>query len=241
MTKTALITGSAVRIGAQLALSLARQGWDVAIHCHNSKPQADELAKEIRQIGQRACVIVGDLADCAKVSNIIAQANAELGTINCLIHNASLFEKDNLTDLTPTSLRAHLSVNLESPILLTQAFVKQLPADIKGNIICLLDGMKGWSLSANYLSYSSSRLALWETMLLLVKDLSPQIRINAIALGATLIGKQDNEEIFERLQKLPPLQRNSNPQEVVDALHFLLNAEGMTGQVLDLSGGMGMR
>jgi NAD(P)-dependent dehydrogenase (short-subunit alcohol dehydrogenase family) len=234
----ALITGSAVRIGAALARHLAQQGWNIAIHCNRSHEEAEALAEEIRNKGRQAIVMVGNLSNTTAVERIFPTVVEHLGIPSLLINNASLFEKDGLESYTEESLQQHFAVNLFAPLALTRDFRKHLPKGQKGNVIHLTDGMKGWSLSATYLTYSLSKLALEETVALLVRELAPDIRINAIAPGPTLPGKEDDDTTFAKLEKLVPAGVNSSPEEVCRAVDFILQTPSLTGQVIRLAGGV---
>lgn len=237
---TALITGCAKRVGRVLALHLAAQGWEILIHYHGSKAEAESLAAEIRGMGRHAALAQADLADPRAAQAIFAAAEG-LPPVTTLIHNASRFEKDRLTSLTSEEMRRHFAVNVETPLLLTRAFAERFPkGDYPGNVICLLDGMIGWSISPTFLSYSLSRLAMQEAVPLLASELAPHIRVNGIALGATLPGAQDGPHTFAKLEWMSPLKRTSHPGEVCNAVDFLLSADGVTGQVINLSGGMNL-
>ena len=98
--------------------------------------------------------------------------------------------------------------------------------------------MQGWSISPNFLSYSISKLALKEAIPLLARDLAPCVRVNGLALAATLPGVLDDAKTFDKIADFTPLQRTSEVQEVVDAMQYLLTAYSTTGHVLDLSNGM---
>ncbi len=237
--KTVLITGAAKRIGAGIAKNMAKNGYNVALHYNNSEQEAKALAEEIStNYGVKTALIKADLSNPEQVANIINLANAELGTIDCLILNAALFEKDNIDDMSYQSLSDHLNVNLISSIMLTQEFAKQASGD--SNIIYLLDGMKNWSISPIFLSYSISKLSLQHNIPLLAKSLSPKTRVNGIALGATKEGLQDKESTFDKIREITPLKRTSDEQEVLSTINYILSAKSLTGQTLDLSAGMNL-
>lgn len=234
--KTALITGAGKRIGAAIAHDLAARGWRLIVHYNRSGKEAEALADEIRQAGGWAMSFGQDLQALDQLEPWFLEAIGQAGPINLLVHNASLFHKDNLHDLDSQKMEIQIRVNGLAPLILNRAFQKQCPGN--GNIICLLDGMKGWSYSANYLSYSLSKNLLAESITLLADQLAPTIRINGIGLGATLAGAEDEPTTFTKLRQLVPLKRNSSPEEVCCAIQFLLDAPSMTGEILDISGGM---
>lgn len=236
--KTALVTGAGKRIGREIALYLAREGWDVALHCRHSSREAEALAAEIVAMSRETALLQADLADAASSSALIGKAANVLGPLSLLVHNAAVFEKEGLTHFSHESFTRHMAVNLEAPLHLSRDFAAQAPAG--SNIICLLDGMEGWSMSPAYLSYALSKQGLREAVRLLARPLAPKVRINGIAPGATLEGIGDAPDSFKRLGEKTPLQRTSAPREILAALAFLLGSPGVTGQVIDLSGGMGL-
>lgn len=238
MSRNAFITGAAKRVGREIALHLARKGWNIAIHYHTSRDDALSLEDELLRMGVDACLIQGDLCQADATVSWIEEAQSRLGTLSALILNASLFERDTLDTFSTESFASHITVNLHSAITLSQAFIKQLPAAPQsGNIICLGDGMKGWSVSSSFLSYSLSKMGLENLVHLLAPAIAPQARINMVALGATLQGAQDKEGLFERLQEMNALGKNSSPKEVCEAIEYLLCSESITGHIIDLAGG----
>jgi NAD(P)-dependent dehydrogenase (short-subunit alcohol dehydrogenase family) len=235
----ALITGAAKRVGRHLALHLARQGWDIVVHYNQSSEEAEQLTAQIEGLGRNAVSVQADLTDVGQLHGLFDNLPEAFPPVTTLIHNASLFEKDQLDNFTTESFSAHMQVNLEGPLHLTNAFAGRFPkGEYPGNIICLLDGMKGWSISPVFLSYSLSKMGLANMIELLSTELAPHIRLNGIALGPTIPGVQDKEHTFAKLEWMAPLKRVSNPEEVCNTIDFLLKADGLTGQVIDLSGGM---
>jgi NAD(P)-dependent dehydrogenase (short-subunit alcohol dehydrogenase family) len=137
-------------------------------------------------------------------------------------------------------LEAQMRVNMLAPLLLSQAFAAQLPPECKGNIIILSDGVLGWSISPHFFSYAASKLALNSCTDLLASALAPRVRVNTIALGITMQGQQESNELFERLEVISPLQKNSNPAEVLRTIDYLLGCESITGQIISLASGMNL-
>ena len=238
IVKTALVTGAGRRIGREIALYLAREGWDVALHYRDSRREAEALAAEIAAAGCKTALLQADLADAVSASALVGRATQALGPLSLLVHNAAVFEKEGLTNFSHEGFARHMAVNLEAPLHLSRDFAAQAPAG--SQIVCLVDGMEGWSLSAAYLSYALSKQGLREAVRLLARPLAPNVRINGIAPGATMEGSGDTPDSFERLAAKAPMQRTSGPEEIIHALAFLLASKGVTGQVIDLSGGMGL-
>ena len=154
------------------------------------------------------------------------------------IHNASRYARDTLATMTPADLRAHLAVNLEAPLILTQGFMAQLPAGAPGNILVLGDDALGWSVSPAFFSYAVSKHAWVALIELLAASVAPRGRANLIALAPTLPGALDPDGLFERLAERAPLKRTGNVEEILAAIDYLSTAAGVTGQVLHLGNGM---
>lgn len=238
LTKTALITGGAIRVGKAISLHLAKRGYDIAIHYHSSKTEAEETASCVRALGRKAVTLQADLVNNLHAATLVGAATEALGPITCLINNASAFEKDSLDNFTHENFEKHFHVHVEAPLILIRDFARQLPEDGEGNVINITDGMHGWSISDKFLTYSLSKMAMGNIAPLLARSLAPRIRINTIAPGPTLPGKQDLPGTFSKLEKILPLERVSNLEEICDTADFLLKAKSVTGQMLFLSGGI---
>ena len=177
-----LITGAATRLGAAMVRAVARDGFDVAIHCHRSLVEAQALAAEIAALGRRATVVRADLGNEAEVIEVVEAVVREIGPLAVLVNNASVFELDRLATADRSSWDRHLEVNLRAPIVLSQGFAAQLPRDRHGLIVNMLD-QRVLNLTPNYLSYSISRMGLWGATQVLARELAPRVRVNAIGPG----------------------------------------------------------
>lgn len=238
MSRTALVTGGAIRIGREICLSLAEEGWDVAIHYGSSHDAARELEGKLREMGRKVYLVQADLCDERAVSSIIPTLAEQGVHIDALIHNASVFEKGGLASLQREEFDRHMYVNCFSALQLMRDFASHYKGE-KGNVITITDGLKGWSISPVFLSYSLSKLALENATELLAVTLGPRIRINTIAPGPMLEGVQDKENTFAKLRDLSPLKRTASPEDLTSAIRYLLNAPSITGQILRLSNGVG--
>lgn len=233
----ALITGGAVRIGRAIALQLAANGTDVAVHYRKSAEEAEQTAAEIRALGVRTATVAADLTDSTATADLLPRAATALGRpIDLLVNNASLFENDSIRSLTADSLDAHLSVNLKAPLLLAQAFARALPEGRGGNIINIID-QRVWKPTPWFTSYTVSKAGLLSLTQTLAMALAPRIRVNGIGPGPVLANERQTAEQFERQWQSTLLQRGAEPDEIAAAITFLLNAPAMTGQMLALDGG----
>ncbi|KJE34586.1 short-chain dehydrogenase [Thalassospira sp. HJ] len=234
--KSVLITGAAKRIGRAVTLDLASNGYDIALHCNNSRNDAETLAAEVRDLGRRACVVSADLANEDDTHRLLADAKDQLGPIGVLINNASTFEYDDVKTATRESWDLHMETNLRAPFVLSQEFAKHLPDDCKGAIINLID-QRVWNLTPHFMTYTLSKAGLWTLTQTLALALAPKIRVNAIGPGPALPSSRQTQEVFDAQCAKTPLKIGTNPQEICDAVRFFLAAPAITGQMLALDGG----
>jgi NAD(P)-dependent dehydrogenase (short-subunit alcohol dehydrogenase family) len=234
--RAALVTGAGRRIGRAIALDLARQGWAVAVHYHTAAEDAAAVVAEIETTGGRAVAIRADLANEAEVDSLLPRATAGIGTIGCLVNNASVFEQDTVETASRASWDRHLEPNLRAPFVLSQAFARALPADAGGTIVNMLDE-RVWNLTPYFLSYTLSKAGLWTLTRTLALALAPRIRVNGIGPGPALASARQTDAEFARQCAAMPLGRGTSPDEICTALRFLLAAPSMTGQMIALDGG----
>ena len=232
----AFVTGGAKRLGRAIALKLAGAGWDVAIHCHSSIDAAEATAAEIRALGRRALVLQADLGQEAEVELLLPAIGRDLGPVSCLVNNASVFEMDKVDTATRESWDRHIETNLRAPLVLSQAFARQLPTGMPGNIINMLD-QRVWKLTPYFLSYTVAKMGLWTLTRTLALALAPQIRVNAIGPGPTLPSPRQSPEHFAAQSAAMPLGPGAPPDEIAAAALYILSSPSMTGQMIALDGG----
>jgi NAD(P)-dependent dehydrogenase (short-subunit alcohol dehydrogenase family) len=233
---TALVTGSAKRIGRQIALDLADSGYDIAVHCNASRNDAGEVAALIQSKGRRAHVVQGDLAHLETPEKLISEARAALGPLTVLINNASIFESDEVGSITSESWAQHQDANLRAPVMLSQAFAGQLAQGEHGNIINIID-QRVWKLNPKFFSYTLSKAALWTATRTLAQALAPNIRVNAIGPGPALPSARMDQAEFDKQASLTLLGRGTSPAEISAAVKFILSQPALTGQMIALDGG----
>jgi NAD(P)-dependent dehydrogenase (short-subunit alcohol dehydrogenase family) len=234
--KAVLVTGAGRRIGRAIALDLAANGWDVAVHFNASAEEAADVVATITKGGQKAVAIAADLADEAATEALIDRAAEVVGPLTCLINNASVFEEDSVETASRTSWDRHLDVNLRAPFVLTRAFAGQVPVAASGNVINIID-QRVWNLTPHFVSYTLSKSGLWTLTQTLALALAPHIRVNAIGPGPTLASPRQTADQFDRQWSPLPLARATAPDEVAGAVRFILDAPAMTGQMIALDAG----
>jgi NAD(P)-dependent dehydrogenase (short-subunit alcohol dehydrogenase family) len=234
--KAALVTGAARRIGRAIALDLAAHGWAVGVHYFNSRDDAEGVVEEIARKGGYAVALPGNLAHESESTGLIPEAVRHLGPLHLLINNASVFERDEALTADRASWDRHLEINLRAPFVLTQNFARQLPKDEPGCVINILD-QRVWNLTPHFTSYTVSKVGLWTLTRTLAMALGPRIRINGIGPGPTLRNDRQSEEHFAAQWDSTPLQRGTTPEEICNAIRFILDAPALTGQMIALDGG----
>ena len=242
----ALVTGSAVRLGRAMALYLAGRGHDVAVHYSGSETEAAATVAEIRAMGRQATALQADLLDPAQVNALIPHAAQTLGgPLTLLVNSASIFEYDNVATATAQSWDRHIGSNLRAPFFLSQAFAAQAPKalpDARGEpvaqamILNMLD-QRVLKLTPEFITYSLAKNALWALTRTLAQALAPDIRVNGIGPGPTLQGTRQSDGHFNRQRQATILHRGSSPAEICAALGYLLDAPGVTGQMIAVDGG----
>ncbi|WP_083383920.1 MULTISPECIES: SDR family oxidoreductase [Cupriavidus] len=232
----ALVTGGARRLGRAIALELAARGWDVAVHCHRSREEAEEVAGLIRAAGRRAAVLQADLADEAATAGLIAACTAALGVPTCLVNNASLFQYDVATSFSYGSLDTHMRTNVAAPLLLARELHKALGSNKRGVVINLLD-QKLNNLNPDFLSYTLSKAALQTATMQLAQALAPKLRVVGVAPGITLVSGEQSGPGFKRAHRMTPLGQSSTPEDIADAVAYLAQARAVTGTTLFVDGG----
>lgn len=224
-----LITGAAHRIGARLAHRFAARGWHVIVHYNRSREAGEALAKSLKS----ASAVGGDLSDHEQTQAVFEKIDRPVG---CLINNASLFEEDRVDTMTSKSWDDHLAVNLKAPAFLASAFAAQLPEGMEGNVINIVD-QRVWKPTPQFFSYGVSKAGLWAATRTMAQALAPNIRVNAIGPGPVLQSVHQSSEEFSAECRATLLERGTSPDEIANAIFFILDAPAMTGQMIALDGG----
>jgi NAD(P)-dependent dehydrogenase (short-subunit alcohol dehydrogenase family) len=234
--RVALVTGAGKRIGRAIALGLAADGWDLALHFHRSQTEAEALAAQISALGVRAAAVRCDLGNADQTAGLIAVCERALGAVTCLVNNAALFEYDDLASFDAEKWQRHMDVNLRAPLLLAKAFAAQIPDGVTGCIVNLLD-QKVFNLNPDFLSYTIAKIGLEAATRVLAMALAPRVRVCGVAPGITLVSGEQTAVGFARAHRLAPLGRSSDVEDIADTVRFVVNAGAMTGTTIVVDGG----
>jgi len=232
--KTALISGGAVRIGAQIVRTLHEDDYKVIIHCHQSEEIAQQLCSELNtKRNNSAQVVVADLGD----NKAIKKLTQTIKSLDLLVNNASVFfpttENSTIEDWDKI-----ININLRAPFFITTGLSKVL-ATSQGSIVNIIDIHSDRPLK-NHSIYNISKAGLKMLTKTLAKDLAPNIRVNGVSPGL-ILWPQDPTELSEE-EKLNMLDRTAlksqgSTEDIAEAVLFLADAKYITGQVINIDGG----
>ncbi|MBP6405776.1 MAG: SDR family oxidoreductase [Ramlibacter sp.] len=235
--RTVIVTGAAKRLGREIALALAAGGWRVAVHYRGSQADAQATVAECAALTPGAAAFQADLGDEAAVRALLGTVAAQMGTVDAVVNNASLFEHDTAGSFSFAALDAHLHTNTGAAVLLAHALhahVTQRGAS--GVVVNLLD-QKLWNPNPDFFSYTLSKAALEAANTLLAQALAPALRVVGVAPGLTLTSHMLSDEKFEALHRLSPLGRSSTAADVAATVKFALENPSITGTTLLVDGG----
>ena len=237
--KNLLITGAATRVGKAIALHFAEKGWNIAIHYFRSSTKAKKLKKTIEQNSVKVALIKADLKDPKQTEKIVSAARKKLGTIDCLVNNAALFEKDDITNFTTKSWNNHLNTNLLAPTILIKQFAKQTSKKTVSNIINIID-QRIFNLTPFFMSYTISKSGLQTLTKTMAMRLSPKIKVNAIAPGPTIKSKRQTNRHFRNQIRSTLLKKPVGTEDICDTVEFLINNNSITGQIIAVDSGQNL-
>ncbi|MFZ0486727.1 MAG: pteridine reductase [Arenicellales bacterium] len=239
--KVALVTGGAQRLGGAIATRLHEAGMNLVIHYRSSDRTARSLQETLHAKRDASTVLVkGDLLEVDKSRHLVGQCVQAFGRLDVIVNNASTFYPTPLGDVSPEDWEALMGVNLRAPFFLAQEAATELRKN-RGCVVNMVD-IYGLSPLKNHIVYSTAKAGLIALTRALARELAPEVRVNAVAPGAILWPEgDDNEVAHQRIISTTPLKRIGSPEEVADAVLFLIGGAGFTtGHVLPVDGGRGL-
>ena len=237
--KNLLITGAATRVGKAIALHFAERGWNIALHYFRSSSKAKKLKKIIEQNLVKVVLIKADLKNPKQIEKVMPIVRKKLGTIDCLVNNAALFEKDDITNFTTKSWNDHLNINLLAPTILTKQFAKQASKKTVSNIINIID-QRIFNLTPFFMSYTISKSGLQTLTKTMAMRLGPNIKVNAIAPGPTIKSKRQTDKHFRNQVRSTLLKKSVKAEDICNAVEFLISNNSITGQIIAVDSGQNL-
>lgn len=228
--KTAIITGGAKRVGKKIALSLAKKGFNIALHYNNSHEDAQNTRQQIIDLGVDCEIFCLDLRSLSEIDNFIEDVFSKLPNCNLLINNASIFYKKSFLDTDLEHLKKNFDINFFAPFLLTQSFAKKCYQN--SQIINILDSYITKNDSP-YFAYLLAKKTLKEFTKMAARQIAP-IKVNAIAPG--IIGNFFEDEEEGKFSKYKhqqlPLKDFPDIDDILTAINYLVDAKSVTACLL---------
>ena len=235
MTQTALITGAAKRVGKAMALHLAQQGWNIAIHYNTSEIEAESLQMELKSAYpfQQFKLFKADLNNVTEAEILIPTVFQAMNNVELLINNASVFNQSELVNTDTAFFDRQININFRAPFILTREFARIAN---KGIIINFVDTRIS-NNKCNFGAYSLSKKALWEMTKMAALEFGPDIRINAVAPGLSLAPVNEDDDYLLKLAGNIPMKRPGGLDPILKSLDYILLNDYLTGQLLFCDGG----
>jgi len=234
-----LITGGK-RIGAAVAIDLARAGADVALVYHRSRDEAEATAADVRAAGRRAVVLQGDLSKADDCRRVVDEAASALGRLDVLVNMASIYERKDYSALTEDDWDRTLAVDLKATHLCSQAAVPHMRRQGGGRVVTFTDWVaaSGRPRYTGYLPYYVAKMGVIGLTQMLALELAADgILVNAVAPGPILAPAGTSDQEFAAVEKATPLGRWGGPEEIAKAVRFLAETDFVTGEVVRVDGG----
>lgn len=233
----ALVTGSAIRVGAAISRALADAGYDLILHANQSFAALEPLADEIRQKGRQVYIYKSDLSDAVSVDRLVEQIRQEHAVLDVLVNNAAIFEHVPFAEITREQYQKMQAINADAPFFLTQGLLPLLEKSTDP-LVVLIGDIAGARPMKGYAHYSTSKAAVLMLMRALAVELSPHIRVNAVSPGTVLFPPDFDDEAKRKILQRIPLQREGTPEDIARSVVFLAkDAPYITGLDLAVDGG----
>ena len=237
--RVALVTGAGRRVGRAIALALGARGMQVVVHFNGSRQGADETARLITDAGGQAVVEQADLTSVDAAQDLVDRAVAWRGTLTALVNSAAIMLRTPVGETAASDWDTMFAINVRAPYFLSQRAAPAL-ATAQGAIVNIADlaAFESWPA---YVPHGMTKAAVVQMTRAMARALAPGVRVNAVAPGVVLLPDGWSDEEAEHLRSTTPLRRLGSPEDVAQAVVFLLEARYVTGEVIRVDGGRHIR
>jgi len=234
--KIALVTGAGQRVGRAIGLSLAQAGCDLVAHYHASADGARDLSRDAQGLGVRAIAFQADLTDPAELRRLFETIDTSMGGLDILVNSAAIMHRRDLRDVSEADWHATIDLNLKAAFFCVQEAALRMSKRGGGVIVNIGDvaGARPWP---RFPVHSISKAGVEMLTQVAALSLAPSIRVNAVAPGPVLRPDSMSETRWESIVSSLPLHRSGTPQDVAEAVLFLLRNDYLTGTTLPIDGG----
>ena len=242
MEKSALITGATRGIGKQIAITLAKQGYNIALNYRKENEELENTKKEIEEIGVQVLAVKGDVSNFEDCENFVKQVIERFGQIDVLVNNAGITKDMLLMRMKKEDFEQVIDTNLVGTFNVTKNVVPYMMKARFGRIINI-SSVVGIAGNAGQTNYSASKAGIIGFTKSLAKEIaSRNILVNAVAPGFIETNMTDilKDDVKQEIAKNIPLKRMGTAQDVANVVKFLASDDSsyITGQVINVDGGM---
>jgi NAD(P)-dependent dehydrogenase (short-subunit alcohol dehydrogenase family) len=237
--RTALVTGAGHRVGRAIAVALGAQKMRVAVHYNSTADGAKETLRAIEKAGGSGETFGADLTRPEQLTGLVESVVKRFGGLDVLVNSAAVMRRTPLGETDASQWDDIMALNLRAPFLLSQTAAPHLRR-ARGAIVNIAD-LAAFETWPDYLVHGLSKSGVVYLTRALARVLAPEIRVGAVAPGTVLLPDGWSEADAERLRGTTPLQRNGSPEDVSNAVLFILGADYFTGDTIIVDGGRHIR
>jgi pteridine reductase len=234
----ALVTGAGHRVGRALAVALGAEGMTVAVHFNSAGGEADETVALIEKAGGKAKAFQADLSATGAARKLVGEVAKSFGALDVLINSAAVMKRHAFGSVSEEQWDETMAINLRAPFFVAQSAASEMK---DGGVIVNIADLAAFETWPSYIPHSISKAGVVKMTEGLARVLAPAIRVNAIAPGAVLLPDDWSDKTGERLSDTTPLGKIGDPQDVVEAMLYLLKADYVTGETIVVDGGRRIR
>lgn len=232
--KVALVTGGAHRVGRAILLALARAGADVVLHYHRAEAEAEATQAEVQALGRRVLRVRADLSRVEEIEAMFEEVRRTFPELQILVNSAAIMEAQPVEEVTAADWDRTLDLNLRAPFFCAQHAARLMP---QGGVIVNIADVAGLQPWARYPVHSVSKAGVVMLTQVLARALAPRIRVNAVAPGPVAKPPGLAAEKWQAVTRRMPLKREGAPEDIAQAVLYLVQAEFVTGTILTVDGG----
>jgi pteridine reductase len=237
--KVALVTGAGTRVGRAIAVALGKAGMRVGVHYYGSEKGARQVAEEINAAGGDARTLPGDLTDPATGPRVIEHVSKVFGSLDVLVNSAAVMLRTPIGEVLVEDWDAMFALNLRAPFFLSQSAARVMKD--RGGVIINIADLAAFESWRNYVPHAITKAGIVQMTRGLAHALAPKIRVNAIAPGAVLLPEGYGPGERDKLVSTTPLGRIGSPDDVAQAVIYLITADFVTGETIIVDGGRHVR
>ena len=245
--RTILVTGAGRRVGRAIALALGRAaqsdggGSRIAVHYNSSQDGADAVVREIESLGCTAHAFGADMLDPKAPARLVRDVVDHFGGLDVLVNSAAVMERTTIQSVTVDEWERIMTINLRGPFFLALECAKAIRLSAGQGCIVNIGDLAAFETWPEYVVHGISKGGIATMTKSFAKLLAPDIRVNSVAPGAVLLPEDYPENEARKVEASTPLRRLGSPDDVAEAVLFLLRADYVTGETVFVDGGRSIR